>query len=150
MHRGLRSGRPFGRMTCGPTGRDSEGIRRPCEERWSGDVLHYLTLGHLDPAAIRECAVAATMPLDAGILRRVMSEFPHVQAECSDGGVPIGRDGYARIENSVVVKAEVYDRLKVLLDDGLEMSQVGLLVESAMRDDDLDDPILGSYQKYRT
>ncbi len=40
----------------------------------------------------------------------------------------IGRDGYARIENYVVVKAEVYDRLKVLLDDGLETSQVGSLV----------------------
>jgi hypothetical protein len=62
----------------------------------------------------------------------------------------IGRDGYARIENYVVVKAEVYDRLKVLLDDGLEMSQVGSLIESAMRDDDLDDPLLGGYQKYRT
>jgi hypothetical protein len=29
----------------------------------SGDVIHYLTVGHLDPVALRECAAVATKPL---------------------------------------------------------------------------------------
>jgi hypothetical protein len=62
----------------------------------------------------------------------------------------IGRDGYARIDSYVVLKAHVYDRLRTLLDDGPDMSHVGSLVEAAMRDDDVDDPLLESYQRYRS
>jgi hypothetical protein len=62
----------------------------------------------------------------------------------------IGRDGYARIDNYVVLKAEIYDHLRNLLDDGTEMSQVGSMVEAAMREYDLDDPLLEGYQRYRS
>jgi hypothetical protein len=41
----------------------------------------------------------------------------------------IGREWSARIQNHVAVKAEVYGRLKILLDDGLEPSC--LLVDPA-------------------
>ena len=37
----------------------------------------------------------------------------------------IGREGYARIDDYVVLKAEVYTRLRAALDDGLGMAQVG-------------------------
>jgi hypothetical protein len=47
-------------------------------------VIHYLTLGHLDPEAIRGSTAVALKLLDACIVRRVMAEFPNVQAECKD------------------------------------------------------------------
>jgi hypothetical protein len=51
----------------------------------------------------------------------------------------------------VLVPAELYDRLKTIFDgDGLDMGQVSVLVERAMRELDADDPSLESYQKYRT
>ncbi len=50
-------------------------------------MIHYLTLGHLDPEAIRECAAVAVKPLDAGIVRRVTAEFPSVRVEYKDGCV---------------------------------------------------------------
>jgi hypothetical protein len=62
----------------------------------------------------------------------------------------IGREGYARIDDYVVLRAEVYERLRAALDDGLDMAQVGSLVEAAMRDEDAGDPLLESYQRYRS
>ena len=61
----------------------------------------------------------------------------------------ISREGYARIDDYVVLKTEVYDRLRAALDDGLDMAQVGSLVEAAMREEDSVDPLLESYQRYR-
>ena len=61
----------------------------------------------------------------------------------------IGREGYARIDDYVVIKAEVYDRLRAVADDGLDMTQVGSLVESAMSEADAGDPLLDSYQSHR-
>ena len=49
-----------------------------------------------------------------------------------------------------MLKADVYDRLRTLFDDGPDMSQVASLVETAMRDHDADDPLLDSYQRYRS
>ena len=46
----------------------------------------------------------------------------------------------------------MYQRFRRLLeeeDDGLDMRQVGMLIEEAMREDDANDPLLESYQKYR-
>jgi hypothetical protein len=49
-----------------------------------------------------------------------------------------------------LVKEDVFDRLRTVFDDGLDMKQVGILVDAAMREDDVDDPLLDSYQKYRS
>jgi hypothetical protein len=49
----------------------------------------------------------------------------------------------------VVLRADVYERVRAILDDGLSMDQVGALVAGAMREDDEDDPLLESYQHYR-
>jgi hypothetical protein len=51
----------------------------------SGDVIHDLTVGHLDPEALRECAAVATRPLDETVVRRVLAEFPGIKAECKEG-----------------------------------------------------------------
>ena len=51
----------------------------------------------------------------------------------------------------VLVRADVYEHMKAVFDeDGLDMHQVAVLVEQAMREEDADDPSLESYQKYRT
>jgi hypothetical protein len=60
----------------------------------------------------------------------------------------IGRDGYARIDDYVVLKAEIYDRLRNLLDASPDMQEVGSLIQAVMRDDDANDPLLESYQRY--
>lgn len=54
-------------------------------------------------------------------------------------------------ETYVLIKAEVYERVRRLLEDedGLDMRQVGILIEEAMREDDANDPLLESYQHYR-
>jgi hypothetical protein len=48
----------------------------------------------------------------------------------------------------VLVRADVYERLRCLLaeDEDLDMRQVALLVERAMREDDAGDPTLEFYQ----
>jgi len=48
----------------------------------------------------------------------------------------------------VVLRAEVYERLRAILEDGLDMRQVGALVEANMREEDAGDPLLASYQQY--
>jgi len=49
----------------------------------------------------------------------------------------------------VLIGAETYERIKGILveDEGLDMRQVGILVEQAMREDDADDPTLEFYQQ---
>jgi hypothetical protein len=50
----------------------------------------------------------------------------------------------------VLVDAGMYERMQAVLEeDGLDMRQVAVLVERAMRADDAEDPGLESYQKYR-
>jgi hypothetical protein len=51
----------------------------------------------------------------------------------------------------VLVPAQIYERLSRLLadDDGLSMTQVGILIEEAMREDDQEDPLLATYQNYK-
>jgi hypothetical protein len=49
----------------------------------------------------------------------------------------------------VLVRADVYDRVRAVFDDGLSIEQVGALIEQNMHEDDQNDPLLDSYQKYR-
>jgi hypothetical protein len=47
----------------------------------------------------------------------------------------------------VLVRADVYERLRAILeDDDLDMRTVALLIENNMREDDANDPLLDSYQ----
>ena len=52
----------------------------------------------------------------------------------------------------VLIKTEVFERWRQFLaedDDGLDMRQVAVLIEEAMREDDGNDPLLESYQNYQ-
>ena len=62
----------------------------------SGDVIHYLTVGHLDPEALGECAAVAIRPLDETTVRRVLAEFPGIRAEIKDGYVVLPWHGLGR------------------------------------------------------
>jgi hypothetical protein len=46
----------------------------------------------------------------------------------------------------IVVRADIFQRFKVALDDELEPEQVGRLIDENMRAEDAGDPLLDSYQ----
>lgn len=47
----------------------------------------------------------------------------------------------------VLISAETFARMRSLLDEDLDMHQVGMLVDQAMREDDQSDPTLAFYQQ---
>ena len=49
----------------------------------------------------------------------------------------------------VLVRADVYEGVRAIFDDGLSREQVGALIKRNMYEDDQNDPLLDSYQKYR-
>jgi hypothetical protein len=60
-------------------------------------MLHRLTIGHLDPDAVRERRVVVTRPLDMGIVTRLLREFgePDPAGRPNISGRPVEiRDGY--------------------------------------------------------
>jgi hypothetical protein len=63
-------------------------------------VIHYLTVGHLEPEAIRGCAAVATTPLDETTVRRVLAEFPGISAERKDGYVVLPWHGLGSVDLS--------------------------------------------------
>jgi hypothetical protein len=48
-------------------------------------MIHDLTIGHLDPAALRDRLAVTTRPLDDAAVARVLAEFPGLQVEWRDG-----------------------------------------------------------------
>ena len=50
-------------------------------------MIHDLTIGHLDPAAIRERRAVAPRPLDPAAVARVLVGFPGLGVEERDGYV---------------------------------------------------------------
>ena len=54
-------------------------------------MIHYLTLGHLDPDGLRECAAVATKPLDETTVRTAVPTLrpssPRQSSRKPDGGM---------------------------------------------------------------
>jgi hypothetical protein len=48
-------------------------------------MIHDLTIGHLDPSAIREQVAVVLRPLDDSTVNRVLAEFPALKIERKDG-----------------------------------------------------------------
>jgi hypothetical protein len=71
------------------------------------------------------------------------------QAAERAGSVPVRLTDPETDDAYYLVREEVFERFKAVLDDGLDMREVGILIDDAMRDDDACDPLLDSYQKYR-
>jgi hypothetical protein len=60
-------------------------------------MIHRLTIGHLDPNAVRERRIVVTRPLDMGIVTRLLGEFgePDEAGRPNISGRPVEiRDGY--------------------------------------------------------
>lgn len=49
----------------------------------------------------------------------------------------------------IVLRADVYEKIQAVLDDGLSAMETAALIEANMREDDANDPLLESYQRYR-
>jgi hypothetical protein len=78
-----------------------------------------------------------------------MIELTHEQHQALGAETPPQVRDPETNETYVLIKAAVYQRFRRLLeeeDDGLDMRQVGVLIEEAMREDDANDPLLESYQ----
>jgi hypothetical protein len=79
----------------------------------------------------------------------VMIELTEEQRRALQGETPPRLVDPSTNETYVLLRAEVYERLKGLLQDDLpSMHEVALLVEEAMKEDDANDPLLEGYQKY--
>lgn len=60
-------------------------------------MIHYLTVGHLDPQAIQGGAAVATKPLDPGVVRRLLALFPDLEIEHKDGCVIVPWHGLGQV-----------------------------------------------------
>jgi hypothetical protein len=83
----------------------------------SGDVIHYLTVGHLDPEALRGCAAVATSPLDETTVRSVLAEFPGIMAEYKDGYVVLPWHGLGPVDVSEAFALRLYELTGWLIAD---------------------------------
>jgi hypothetical protein len=64
-------------------------------------MVHDLTIGHLDPEAIRDRVAVVVRPLDAETVSRVLAEFPGLNIEHRAGYLVVpwhGREDAARGE----------------------------------------------------
>ncbi len=71
------------------------------------------------------------------------------QRQRLESGQPVRVEDPETHASYVVLKEEVYARIVATVEEGLDMRQVGDLVESAMAEEDAGDPLLDSYEKYR-
>jgi hypothetical protein len=97
---------------CGPYSSGDQG-----ESPGSGDVIHYLTVGHLDPEALRECGAVATRPLDETTVRRVLAEFPRIKAERKDGHVILPWHGLGPVGTSEAFALRLHELTGCLIAD---------------------------------
>lgn len=77
-----------------------------------------------------------------------MIELTEEQQQCVLQGKPVCVAAPELGTDCVVLRADVYERLRSVLadDDELDMRTVAMLIERNMREDDANDPFLESYQ----
>ena len=80
-------------------------------------MVHYLTVGHLDPEALRQCAAMAITPLDETTVRRVLAEFPGIKAECKDGYVVLPWHGLGPVAVSEAFALRLHELTGCLIAD---------------------------------
>jgi hypothetical protein len=70
-------------------------------------MIHVLTIGHLDPVAIRDRLAVALRPLDGAAVARVLAEFPGLKVQRRDGGLIAPWHGREDAERGEVFAAHV-------------------------------------------
>ena len=63
-------------------------------------MVHYLTLGHLDPEAIQGGVATAVRPLEEATVGRVIADFPGLKIERKDGYVVVPWHGLGQVAES--------------------------------------------------
>ena len=71
------------------------------------------------------------------------------QIEAVKHGQPVRVSSTEIGSDCVVLRADIYEKLQGVLDEGLSTREVAALIEANMKEDDADDPLLESYQHYR-
>ena len=80
-------------------------------------MIHFLTLGHLDPEALLGCAAVAITPLDETTVRGVMAEFPGIRAESKDGYVVLPWHGFGPVDVSEAFALRLHELTGCLIAD---------------------------------
>ena len=80
-------------------------------------MIHYLTVGHLDPEALRGCAAVATTPLDETAVRSVLAEFPGIAAELKGGYVVLPWHGLGPVDVSEAFALRLQELTGCLIAD---------------------------------
>lgn len=80
-------------------------------------MIHDLTIGHLDPAAIRDRQAVAMKPLDPSAVVRVLAGFPGLKIEERDGYVVVPWHGREDGERGEVFAAQLQAETGCLLAD---------------------------------
>jgi len=83
----------------------------------SGDVIHYLTVGHLDPEALRKYAAVATRSLDQTTARRAPAEFTGINAEHKDGYMVLPWRGLGPVGVSTAFALRLHELTGCLIAD---------------------------------
>ena len=80
-------------------------------------MIHDLTVGHLDPEALRECAAVAVTPLDETAVRRVLAEFPGIKADHRDGCLILPWHGFGPVGVSEAFALRIHELTGCLIAD---------------------------------
>ena len=72
-----------------------------------------------------------------------------IDIEAARNGQPVRFTDPASDTDFVLIRADVYDKVRAVLDEALDESQVARLIEDNMRQYDDDDPLLATYQDRR-
>jgi hypothetical protein len=80
-------------------------------------MIHYLTVGHLNPDALRGCTAVATTPLDETTVGIVLAEFPGIIAERKDGYVVLPWHGLGPVDVSEAFALRLHELTGCLIAD---------------------------------
>lgn len=80
-------------------------------------MIHDLTIGHLDPAALHERRAVALRPLDETTVARVLAGFPGLKVEARDGYVVAPWHGCEDGERGEVFAAQLQGETGCLVAD---------------------------------
>lgn len=80
-------------------------------------MVHYLTIGHLDPDAIRGGVAVAMRPLEESAVRTARAQFPTVAVEARDGYLILPWHGLGPTGSSEALARRLHELTGCLIAD---------------------------------
>jgi hypothetical protein len=80
-------------------------------------MIHNLTIGYLDAAAIRDCQAVALRPIDETTVSRVLAEFPGLEVERHGGYLIVPWHGREDAERGEAFAARIQAETGCLVAD---------------------------------